>query len=964
MKPNFALNITDDAASLLHRTARGWMEVGSVDFETSDLGGAIGYLRSSAVGLAPHGITTKLVLPPSQILYTLIEAPGPDDAARKAQIRMGLEGLTPYDVDDLVFDWSGTGPEVQVAVVARETLDEAESFATAHRLNPVSFVTIPGAGQFNGEPWFGPTALSAALLPEGENVERDQNPVSVTDSVSDATLKADEEALRKIEAAKAERELRAQQLAQAEAKRLVEEAEKAKLAHKDREKALAAQAEADRQRAIAAAAAAPIAQKAAADSKPEPDTPPQATEPKPAPDPAPTAETSPVKADAPATSPAPSQTVEPVAAAEPPLVAKSAPATKPKTKDQAKPGQPHPDKAPSNKPKSDVIKAEPKPPEAAKPPVPESDQTKPDATKAGPAPDPKPATEAPSQQAPRPVQGPEAPATAQTAEIKQLPAAIGPAAPVPPETPPKVDAPKVTTASDAPKTAPKPLNGTSPFAQGAKPQLPTATSGKKPAATTKVASVPSKAEALSRFKSKVSEDAANTQNTAAAGDNGMGEMGAKLAMRRGKPRFLGLILTLVLLAVLASVAAWSSVYLSRDTPQAEQTQIAEASEPQAPVEEATVEEPPVEDRIVETAPPSDDPPEPAPEITATSEVEAQTEGPVAGPQDEIMLAGTDLRPPAFDPVAKPLPRARPDGAPDPAMPPPPFGTEYTFDENGDIIATPNGVIMPEGFWLIAARPPVVPPARATPEPAAASDAATTASASGTEQPPADGTFRPDQDVESRKPRSRPAALDAVPAADPASPQDDASLPASDPSLAQIASLRPPERPEPVLTAAEIARNSAAGASLTASSAAPQDNLLRVAMSPRPAARPSDFSEAIAAAVSSAARETSQAALQRSADPEEQDEPEVKASAAPRIPTRASVAQQATFKNAINLSKTNLIGIYGSSKARYALIRTSSGRYQKVRVGDRLDGGTVAAITTTEVRYKKSGRMLSLAMPNG
>ena len=98
-------------------------------------------------------------------------------------------------------------------------------------------------------------------------------------------------------------------------------------------------------------------------------------------------------------------------------------------------------------------------------------------------------------------------------------------------------------------------------------------------------------------------------------------------------------------------------------------------------------------------------------------------------------------------------------------------------------------------------------------------------------------------------------------------------------------------------------------------------------------------------------------------PEEEDEPEVVA-AAPRIPTRANVAKQATFVNAINLSKLNLIGIYGTSSNRYALVRTSGGRYDKVQVGDRIDGGRVAAITSTELRYQKSGKMLTLAMPRG
>jgi type IV pilus biogenesis protein PilP len=140
----------------------------------------------------------------------------------------------------------------------------------------------------------------------------------------------------------------------------------------------------------------------------------------------------------------------------------------------------------------------------------------------------------------------------------------------------------------------------------------------------------------------------------------------------------------------------------------------------------------------------------------------------------------------------------------------------------------------------------------------------------------------------------------------------------------------------------------------------------VALSPRPAARPSDFSGAVTAAIASASREATRqvAAPQAVPEPEEAEEPEVQVAAAPRIPTRANVAQQATFKSAINLSKINLIGVYGTDSKRYALVRSASGRYSKVRVGDKLDGGTVAAITRSEVRYKKGSRMLSLAMPTG
>ena len=164
MKPSFALDFRDGLVTLLHRTSRGWSIVGSTAFGAPDFDEALGYLRATALGLSPRGITTKLVIPNEQILYKQVHAPGPEPAKRKRQIKAALEGLTPYPVEDLVYDWWGTGPELQVAIIARETLAEAEAFAAEHRFNPVSFVGVPDNGAFLGEPFFGPTAISATLL--------------------------------------------------------------------------------------------------------------------------------------------------------------------------------------------------------------------------------------------------------------------------------------------------------------------------------------------------------------------------------------------------------------------------------------------------------------------------------------------------------------------------------------------------------------------------------------------------------------------------------------------------------------------------------------------------------------------------------------------------------------------------------------------------------------------------------
>jgi type IV pilus biogenesis protein PilP len=126
----------------------------------------------------------------------------------------------------------------------------------------------------------------------------------------------------------------------------------------------------------------------------------------------------------------------------------------------------------------------------------------------------------------------------------------------------------------------------------------------------------------------------------------------------------------------------------------------------------------------------------------------------------------------------------------------------------------------------------------------------------------------------------------------------------------------------------------------------------------PASRPSDITGIVERAVAEAQR----------SEPAESVDNTVLAAASvaapklPPVPTRTNVATEATVKNAIDLGKINLIGVYGSSANRRALIRLSSGRYVKVQVGDKIDGGQVAAISASEVLYVKSGRKVTLEMP--
>lgn len=84
---------------------------------------------------------------------------------------------------------------------------------------------------------------------------------------------------------------------------------------------------------------------------------------------------------------------------------------------------------------------------------------------------------------------------------------------------------------------------------------------------------------------------------------------------------------------------------------------------------------------------------------------------------------------------------------------------------------------------------------------------------------------------------------------------------------------------------------------------------------------------------------------------------------PTIPPSANVAREATITDGLHLGRLNLIGVYGASSNRRALVRLPSGQFIKVKVGDRIDGGEVAAIRTNSLLYRKGSRTLSLALPN-
>ncbi len=185
------------------------------------------------------------------------------------------------------------------------------------------------------------------------------------------------------------------------------------------------------------------------------------------------------------------------------------------------------------------------------------------------------------------------------------------------------------------------------------------------------------------------------------------------------------------------------------------------------------------------------------------------------------------------------------------------------------------------------------------------------------------------------------------------------------TASELSEIRPGTRPQSAQLEALEAR----------AGTPPSD--LAVATSIPPRTKPADFDAIVAngllqlraareaRALAAATPDTSgavQAALADEIAAEEATRPQNSPRLA--IPSSASVARQATIEEAIRLNRINLVGVFGSPSARRALIRLPSGRYIKVQVGDKVDGGTVAGISDSTLQYQKGGRTVSLALPQG
>jgi len=488
--------------------------------------------------------------------------------------------------------------------------------------------------------------------------------------------------------------------------------------------------------------------------------------------------------------------------------------------------------------------------------------------------------------------------------------------------------------------------------------------------------------------------------------------------KRGKPRFLGLILTAILLIAMALVALWASTlseeqvsaWFGNSNGSVIEAAAAAPPETDAPATQAVAAAPQAEDATVtaasETQQATDEVPLPQVRDTDTPHVLSPAEA------DRLYAAtGVWQRAPRLpleprtEELTAPIPAAlltsarvaQPDlpeiagMSPDlsllPPVNPPAPGTEYVRDADGFVLATPEGALTPTGAVVFAGRPTITPPVR----PAAAAEISPPEATNGvvviSGRPSKVPPLRPANaalpeaatgtdttaggvDIAGLRPSVRPEEL---------APADEAAVIAADPALA---GFRPQVRPAGLAPAVAVAEpdpvaEAPAAPDITAvvaaiADAAPPSPFVSptaraVTASRHPDPRPNNFARVVARATDLANQQAARAATAAAPAPAPSAAPTTNVSNAAAQPSGAvpgGVAQAATLEGAIRLRDINLIGVYGQPNNRRALVRLGNGRYVKVEIGSSLDGGQVTAIGDNALNYVKRGKTYALQLPAG
>ncbi|MEM9708545.1 MAG: hypothetical protein AAF871_07085 [Pseudomonadota bacterium] len=149
-----ALDLDHDAIRLLSHREDGWNVEAIAELDADDLTQKIKSIRQRAERLAEAAQVT-VILPRSQVFYTAFDGAEPDEIGER------LQGLTPYRVADLTWDYAIEEGRLLVAAVALETLDEAVVFARSSKFHILGFTSDPPIGLFPRPPVFARTGAAA-----------------------------------------------------------------------------------------------------------------------------------------------------------------------------------------------------------------------------------------------------------------------------------------------------------------------------------------------------------------------------------------------------------------------------------------------------------------------------------------------------------------------------------------------------------------------------------------------------------------------------------------------------------------------------------------------------------------------------------------------------------------------------------------------------------------------------------
>ncbi len=1004
----YALSFSDEAVHLQRRdrapdetAPAAWRHLGSVDFDAPGFREEFIRLRVMAGGEADLPVT--LIIPDDQILYTtLTVAPGAD---RERAVGRALDGLTPYPIDDLAFDWDGDGDSVRVAAVARQTLREAREFAAQYGFDGQGFRATPAEGSYLGEPVFvlePPVRTRPAFDPAQAGVTSAALQFAEDEAVAAPGLDLDlggdvSEPVAEVAEPPAPVEVKVEETPEAETLAVPEAAPEADTAAEPEAEPATSEPETE---SAAAEAETPTPTESAATAEPaaEPES---AVEPEPAeasPETAETPEASAAEEPAPApkpTEPTPVVRHEPAPAAalnpraravheraagarQARSAGTAAPAPSPR-RDQrggfvglagmlaalvagliliwafVVPGdstqladEPTPAEVPATAPavaeppaasqpapQTAVVEAEPAPVATAEPaPVAE----------AQPAPE-VPAEPASAQQAATEAPATPAPASALTEEERRrvIVAAAAVAAAV---VPPSAHAPVAATPEPAPTASESPR---------ATPAIPSATTQ---TATTRPSAAPApQARAATRTAAaKPAPQALRLSSSARP----------QLAPRRSTPQ--------------------------TSTPRADRApRVPESPLPYAESRRATqpvkAVRPP--ERARRAAPEATPAAETRPAATTTLRGSSRPRGRPEGsvPEPTGTDADTDLTPAESEQLrelirdlgrqgmvsqltrpqtAARLAEARPlrkpgkaqttgsdavspsavDAALRSATTPPPDKRGH----NQSAAATPardSG-----GLLRGSSRPQRRPGGAGGATPSAS---AVTAALSAAAEAPAEAATAGAVRLSSLASSSLPPRRGAVAKAAPDAPESDAPDAPADPAPATAGVAASASE-------AELAARRALDEQLQAQAEA--RIRARAQADAKAEAQARAQAEARARAQAEAEERAARARQQDYKPPEVDDEPEVAAAALSRGVSSASVAKAATQSRGMNTGRTTIIGIIGAGQASRALIRLRNGKIVTVRLGDRIDSGTINSIGNGRLTYVKAGRVHELRMLDG